>query len=98
MIGHFLILNNQSERQAIELLIKVQIGPKYPSRNTNKSCVFTCIPPFVNFTVLSMEFPIGNCLPFFFQTNGNFLSDYLVTYSGQKSKQIADKKSKCHLR
>ena len=50
------------------------------------------IPLFVNFTVLSMEFPIRNCLPFFFQTNGHFLSDHLVTYSGQKSQQIADKK------
>ena len=27
---------------------------------------------FVNFTMLSMEFPIRNCLPFFFQTDGNF--------------------------
>ena len=26
----------------------------------------------MNFTVLSMEFPIRNCLPFFFQTDGNF--------------------------
>ena len=30
------------------------------------------IPLFVNFTVLSMEFLITNCLPFFFQTDGNF--------------------------
>ena len=42
--------------------------------------------------MLSMEFPIRNCLPFFFQTDGNFLSDYRVTYSGQKSQQIAGKK------
>ena len=33
-----------------------------------------------------------NCLAFFFQTDGIFLSDYLVTYSRQKSQQIADKK------
>ena len=39
-----------------------------------------------------MEFPIRNCLPFFSQTDGNFLSDYLVTYSGQTSQQIAGKK------
>ena len=44
--------------------------------------------------MLSMEFPIRNWLPFFFQTDGNFLSDYLVTYSGQKSQQIAGKKIK----
>ena len=46
----------------------------------------------MNLTVLSMEFPIRSCLPFFFQIDGNFLSDYLVTYSGQKSQEIADKK------
>ena len=46
----------------------------------------------MNVTVLSIEFPIKKCLPFFFQTDGNFLSDYLVRYSGQKSKQIAGKK------
>ena len=34
-IGHFLILKNQSERQAIELLFKVQIGSDHPSSNTN---------------------------------------------------------------
>ena len=33
--GYFLILKNQSERQAIELLFKVQISPDYPSSNTN---------------------------------------------------------------
>ena len=42
--------------------------------------------------MLSMEFPIRNCLPFFFKTDGNFLSNYLVTYSGQKSQQIANKR------
>ena len=46
----------------------------------------------MNFTVLSMEFPIRNCLPFFFKTDGKFLSDYLVTESGQKSKPIAELK------
>ena len=42
--------------------------------------------------MLSMEFPIRKCLPFFFQTDEIFLSDYRVTYSGQKSQQIPDKK------
>ena len=46
----------------------------------------------MNFTVLSMEFSIRNCLPFFFQTDRIFLLDYLVTYSRQKSQEIADKK------
>ena len=34
-IEHFLILKNQSERQAIVLLFKVQIRPDHPSSNTN---------------------------------------------------------------
>ena len=72
-IGQFLILKNQSERQAIELLFKVQISPNHPSSNTNLSCVFTDITPFVNLIVLSMEFPIRNRLPFFFQIDGNFI-------------------------
>ena len=71
-IGQFLILKIQSDRQAIELLFKVQISLDHPSSNTNESCVFTYMPLFVNFTMLSMEFPIRNCLPFFFQTYGNF--------------------------
>ena len=69
---HFLILKNQYERQAIELLFKVRISLDRPSSNTNKSCVFTYIPLFVNFTMLSMEFPIRYCLPFFFQTHEIF--------------------------
>ena len=34
-IGQFLILKNQFERQAIELLFKVQISLDHPSSNTN---------------------------------------------------------------
>ena len=34
-IGQFLILKNLSERQAIELLFKVQISVDHPSSNTN---------------------------------------------------------------
>ena len=82
-IGHFLILKNQSERQAIELLFKFQISPDRTSSNTNKSCVFTNISPFMNFTVLSMEFPIRNCLPFFFRTNGNFCQIILSHTQGR---------------
>ena len=72
VIGQFIILKNQSERQAIELLFKVQISLDHHSSNTNWSFVFTYIPLFVNFTMLSKEFPIRNCLPFFLQTDGNF--------------------------
>ena len=38
--------------------------------NTNES--FYVHTHFWNFTVISMEFPITNCLPFFFQTDGKF--------------------------
>ena len=34
-IEDYLILKNQSESKAIELLFKVQISPDHPSRNTN---------------------------------------------------------------
>ena len=34
-IGQFLIFKNQSEKQAIELLFKVQISLDHPSSNTN---------------------------------------------------------------
>ena len=34
-IGQFLILKNQSEKQAIALLFKVQISPHHPLSNTN---------------------------------------------------------------
>ena len=97
-IGQFLILKNQSERQAIELLFTNQISPDPPSSNTNKSCVFTYIPLFVNFTVLSMEFPIRNCLPFFFQTDGNFYQIILSNSQGRSPNKSLIKKSKRHLR
>ena len=97
-IGHFLILKNQSERQANELLFKVQISLDHLSSNINKSCVFTYIPPFVNFTVLSMEFPIRNCLPFFFHTDWNFYKIILLHNQGRSPNKLLIKKSKCHLR
>ena len=74
---------NQSERQAIELLFKVQISRDRSLSNTNYSCVFTYISPLVNFTVLSMEFPIRNCLPLFFQTDGNFYQIILSHTQGR---------------
>ena len=82
-IGQFLIFKNQSERQAIELLFKVQISPNHPSSNTNLSCVFADITPFVNLIVLSMEFPIRNRLPFFFQIDGNFYQIILSHTQGR---------------
>ena len=57
--------------------------------NTNKSGIFTSIQLFVNFTVPSMEFPITNCLPFFFQTDGNFYQIILSrTRRGRKESLI----------
>ena len=97
-IGHFLILKNQSKRQAIELLFKVQISLDHPSSNTNQSCVFAYIPIFVNFTMLSMEFPIRNCLPFFFQTDGNFYQIISSHTQCRSRKKSLIKKSKSHLR
>ena len=48
-------------------------------RLTNYSDSFTSInvPFFANFTVFSMEFPITNFLPFFFQTDCNFYQIFL---------------------
>ena len=97
-IRQFQTLKTQSERHAIELLFKVQISPHQPTSNTNERGIFKSIPCLGNFTVLSMEFPITNCLPFLFQTNGEFLSDNLVAYSRKMSKQITDKKNRCHKR
>ena len=54
-----------------------------PTSNTNLSGSFTSIPFFANFTVLSMEFPITNCLPFFYQTDGNFYQIFSQCISGQ---------------
>ena len=93
-IGQFLIL----KKQAIELLFEVQISPNHPSSNTNKSCVFTDITPFVNLIVLSMEFPIRNCLPFVFQIDENFYQIILSHTQGRSSNKSQIKKSKCHLR
>ena len=90
-IGHFLILKNQSERQAIELLFKVQISPGHISSNSNESCVFTIIHPFVNFSAFN-GINHKKLFVVFLPNQWEFLSDYLVTYSWQKSQQIAYKK------
>ena len=43
-IGQFLILKNKSERQAIELLFKVQISLDHPSSNTIRVVVLRTYP------------------------------------------------------
>ena len=46
----------------------------------------------MNFTVLSMEFPIRNCLPFFFQTDGNFYQIILSHTQGRSLNKSLIKK------
>ena len=90
-IGQFLILKNQSERQAIELLFKVQISLDHPSSNTIRVVVYV----HTHFYELYNAFNgISHKKLFvvFLPNRWEFLSDYLVTYSGQKSQQIAGKK------
>ena len=50
------------------------------------------IPPFVNFTALSMEFPIRNCVSFFFQTDGNFYQIILSHTQGRSPNKSLIKK------
>ena len=52
-------------------------------RVTQIRVVFLHPYPFVNFSVLSKEFPIRNCLPFFFQTKGNFYQIILSRTQGR---------------
>ena len=47
----------------------------------------------MNLSVLSMEFSHKKLFAIFLPNRWEFLSDYLVTYSGQKSKQFADYKN-----
>ena len=82
-------VKTQFERHAIGCLFKVQITPDPPTSNTNKGC-FYVLTLFVNFTMLFLEFPITNCVLLFHSNGWEFISDYIVTYSGQISKQITD--------
>ena len=66
----FYTLKTQSIRHDIEMF-KVKISSEHPTSNTNLWSVCMSKPLVVNFTVLSMEIPITNCFPFFFQTNRN---------------------------
>ena len=96
-IGQFLTLKNQSEKQAIELLFKVQISPDHPSSTQIRVVFLRTYPLFVNFTVLSMEFPIRNCLPFFFQTDGKFYQIILSHTQGRSPNKSLIKNFECHL-
>ena len=46
----------------------------------------------MNLTVRSMEFPIRNCLPFFFQINGNFYQIILSHTQGRSPNKSLIKK------
>ena len=46
----------------------------------------------MNFTVLSMDFSIRNCLPFFIQTDGNFYQIILSHTQGRSSDKSLIKK------
>ena len=48
----------------------------------------------MNLIVLSMEFPIRNCLPFFFQIDGNFYQIILSHTQGRSPNKSLIKKSK----
>ena len=91
-IGQFLTLKNQSEKQAIALLFKIQISPDHPSSNKNYGVVFYVHTPFVNFTVLSMEFPIRYCSLFIFQTDWNFYQIILTHTQGRSPNKSLIKK------
>ena len=92
-IGQFLLLKDQSERQAIELLFKVQISLDHPSSNTKWSCVITYISiPFCELYNVFNGISHKKLFAVFLPNRWEFLSDYLDTYSGQKSQQIAGKK------
>ena len=47
----------------------------------------------MNFSVLSMEFPIRNRLPFFFQTDGNFYQIILSHTQGRSPNNLQIKKN-----
>ena len=72
-IGHFLILKNQYERQAIELLFKVQISLDRPSSNTKlEFCFYVHTPfcePYNAFNGISHK----KLLPFFSKPMGIFI-------------------------
>ena len=43
---------------------KAHISPGRPTNHTNLRDIFTAVHLFANFTVLTMEFLIKNCVPF----------------------------------
>ena len=93
-IGHLLILKNQYERRLLNSCLKFK-SAWIALRVTQIRVVFYV---FVNFTMLLMRFPMRNCLPFFFQTDGNFYQIISSHTQGRSPNKSLIKKSKCHLR
>ena len=86
-IGQFLVLRNQSKRKAFELWFKVQISSDHQLE--------LCFYGHTLFCELNSAFngiSHKKLFAVFLPNRWEFLSDYLITYSGQKSKQITDKK------
>ena len=88
-VGQFLTFKNQSEKQAIELLFKVQISPDHPSSKTNKLS-FYVHNPFCELYSAFNGISHKKLFAVFLPKRWEFLSDYFITYSGQKSQQITD--------
>ena len=96
-IGQF--LKTKSERHAMGFLFKVQISPDHPTRNTNKSVIFTSISLFANFTALSMEFPHSRLFVIFLPNTREFFYQSILSHTlcrGPNKSLV--KKIKCHLR
>ena len=93
--GQFQTLKTQSERHAIELLFKVQISPDQPTNNTNERDILLPYPFLGTLQCFQWNFPF-KLFAIFLQNKSEFLSDNLVPYSLKISKQITDKKNRCH--
>ena len=87
-IGQFLILKNQSERQAIELLLKFK-SAWITLQVTQLELWFYVHTPFYELYNAFNGISHKKLFVVFLPNRWELLSDYLVTYSGQKSQQIA---------
>ena len=89
-IGQFLTSKNQSERQAIELLLKTINQSGSPFREYKLELCFYVHTHFCELYSAFNGISHKNLFAFFLPNRSEFLSDYLVKYSGQKSQQLAD--------
>ena len=97
VIGQFLTLKYQSEKQAIAFLFKVQISPDHPSSNTNKSCVLRTYPfceLYSDFNGISYQ----KLFAVIFQIDGNSYQIFLSYTQDRIFNKSLIKNFKCHLR